>query len=194
MKRSIYFFGWSTIIVSVILTLSQFLSIAISNSVDQISGLLDGYPGMKTGLFGSMSDMFTYNRIWSVYSIAYFLVTLVGGILFVRFQEIGRRILEIASWVGILNACVDTTASYLFWKDMENAMVGLAGGMGMPASQLNPFGFGAIIVGFLIWIVPSVGIIIYLRRPSLRAEMIQNSGIPGTDSSSGFSNPVTPKK
>jgi hypothetical protein len=179
MKRSIYFFGWSTIIVSVILILSQFLSIAISNSVDQITGLVDGYPGIKNGALRSMSDMFTYNRIWSVYSIGYFLVTLVGGILFVRFQETGRRTLEIACWVGILNACVDTTASYIFWNDLETAMIGLAGGMGISGSQLNPLGLGTIIVGFLIWIVPSIGIVFYLRRPSLKAQMIQNSGTAG---------------
>lgn len=172
MKRSVSIFGWSTIVVSIILICSQFLSLVITNSMDQISGLLSGYPGLKTGVLGPMTDMFAYNRIWSMYSICYFIVTLVGGIRFVRFREIGRRILEIACWVGILNACVDTAVSYSFWKDMEAAMTTMVGGMGMALDQLNPLGIGAIIAGFFIWVIPSVGIIYYLRRPSTRALMI----------------------
>jgi hypothetical protein len=172
MKRSVNIFGWSTIIVSLILIVTQLMSLAIANSVDQLTGLLGGYPGFKTGVLGTMTDMFEYNRIWSIYSIFYFLCTLVGGILFVRLREIGRKILEIACWVGLLNACVDTTISYLFWKEMEAAMHAFVGSMGMSLSQMNPLGIGAIALGFLIWVIPSIGIIVYLRKPSLRALMI----------------------
>lgn len=171
MKRSVYIFGWSTIVVSVILILSQLLSLAISNSIDQISGLLGGYPGLKTGVIGPMMEMLAYNRVWSIYSIAYFLVTLTGGILFIRLRESGRKILEIACWVGILNACVDTAVTYSFWKDMESAMTTMVGDMGMALNQLNPLGIGTIIAGFFIWVIPSIGIIVYLRRPSLRVLM-----------------------
>jgi hypothetical protein len=175
MKRSVAVFGWSTIIVSVLLVFSQFLSLVMTDSINQMAGLLNGYPGFKADSFSAMTDLFEYNRIWSLYSICYFLVTLVGGIQFVRFRETGRLILEVACWVGMLNACIDTTASYFFWKSMEAAMNSAVGGMGMGMSlqQLNPLGLGAIIVGFFIWIIPSVGIAVYLRRPSLRALMIR---------------------
>jgi hypothetical protein len=151
MKRSVTIFGWSTIIVSVILIFTQLLSLVMTNSINEIAGLLNGYPGFKSDSLSSMMDMFEYNRIWSVYSIVYFLVTLAGGILFVRFREMGRKILEIACWVGMLNACVDTTVSYTFWKEMESAMNAVVGGMGvgLPLQQINPLGLGAIIVGFL---------------------------------------------
>jgi hypothetical protein len=132
-----------------------------------------------------MEDMFEYNRIWSIYSISYFLVTLIGGIQFVRFQESGRRILELACWVGMLNACVDTTASYMFWKDMETAMRAVVGGMELALSQVNPIGLGAIIVGFFIWVIPSMGIIVYLRRPLLRALMVSQKKAPQELSVSG---------
>jgi hypothetical protein len=170
-KRSVSIFGWSTIVVSAILIFSQLLSLAITSSVNQISGLLSGYPGFKTGVMGPMMDMFEYNRIWSIYSICYFLVTLVGGILFVRFRETGRKILEIACWVGILNAFIDTAVTYSFWKQMEIAVASTVGEMGMSLNQLNPLGLGAIIAGFFLWVIPSVGIIVYLRRPSLRVLM-----------------------
>jgi hypothetical protein len=178
MKRSVLFFGWSTIIVSIILIFSQFMNLAITSSMDQIAGLLGGSAGLKTGLLGSMTELFEYNRIWSIYSIFYFLATLGGGIQFVRFREIGRRILEILCWIGILNACIDTSVSYMFWKDMEAAMNTMAGGMGMSLQQLNPLGLGAILVGFFIWVIPSAGIIIYLRRASLRALMISQRNAP----------------
>ncbi len=178
MKRSVNIFGWSTICISVILIASQFLSLVIANSVDQVAGLLEGYPGLKTGILGAMMDMFEYNRIWSIYSICYFLGTLIGGIQFVRFRESGRRILEIACWIGLLNACVDTAMSFNFWKEMENVMGTVVGGMGLPLNQLNPLGIGAIVVGFFIWVIPSLGIIFYLRRPSLRVLMIQKTNSP----------------
>ena len=171
MERSVQIFGWSTIVVSVILMFSQLLNLAITDSVNQLSQLVGAYPGFKSGVMGPMMDMFEYNRIWSIYSIVYFIVTLVGGILFVRFKEVGRKILEVACWVGILNAFIDTAISYSFWKQMEAAVTATVGGMGMSLDQLNPLGLGAIIVGFFIWVIPSSGIIIYLRRPSLRALM-----------------------
>jgi hypothetical protein len=173
MKQSVTVFGWSTIIFSSVLVVSQLSNLLISNSIGEINGLLAGYPGLKTGFLDTMTKMFEYNRIWSIYSVFYFFGTLIGGIQFVRLREIGRRILLMASWVGIINACIDTTMSYIFWKDMETTMSSIVGGMGMSLQQLNPLGLGAIIVGFFVWVIPSIGIIVYLRRPSLRTQMIQ---------------------
>ncbi len=121
----------------------------------------------------SMSDLFEYNRIWSMYTIVYFIATMVGAILFVQYREMGRRILEIVCWVGILNACVDSVASYLLWKNMESMMSGLVGGIGMSLGQLNPLGLGAIVGGFLLWVIPSIAILRYLRKPDLKALMKQ---------------------
>ncbi|HET9130953.1 MAG TPA: hypothetical protein VFO86_08400 [Terriglobia bacterium] len=172
MKRSVTIFGWSTIVVSVILILSQLLSLAISNTIDQFTGLLGNYPGFKSDSLGPLLDMFEYNRIWSVYSIVYFLATFAGAILFVRFKETGRRILEITCWVGMLNACVDTVMTWSYWKAMENSMHTLVGGMAGSMIQMDSLGLGTIIFGFLIWVIPSIGILVYLRRPSLKALMV----------------------
>ncbi len=172
MKQSVLVFGWATIIASAILILSQVLNLAITGSVDQVAGLFGGYSGLKSTTLGPVMDMLTYNRIWSMYSVVYFACTFAGGIQFVRFHESGRKILEIACWIGFLNACVDTTMSYIFWKSMESAMDAVAGGLGLTVGQLGPFGLGAIVVGFFIWVIPSIGIIIYLRRPSVKALMV----------------------
>ena len=158
MKQSVYFFGWSTIIVSAILILSELLNLVVTGSVGQVAGLFGGYSGLESTAMGPVMDMFTYNRIWSVYSIVYFGFTLAGGIQFVRFRESGRKILAIACWIGILNACVDTSASYLFWRRMETAMHALAGGIGVTVEQISPYGLGAIIAGFFLWMVAAAAL------------------------------------
>ncbi len=179
MKQSVYIFGWSTIVVSVILILSQFMNLAITGSVDQVVGLFGSYPGLKSTALGPMVAMFTYSRIWSVYSIVYFALTCTGGIQFVQFKEGGRRILEIACWIGLLNACVDTVVSYSLWNRMDSAMRVLTGGIGVTVERISPYGLGAIIVGFFIWVVPSIGIIFYLRRPALRSLMVAGRSLDG---------------
>jgi hypothetical protein len=172
MKRSVYFFGWATLIASALLVLSQLMNLVIAGSVDQVAGLLSGYSNLKSASLGPLMDMFTYNRIWSVYSIAYFSCTFVGAIQFLRFREIGRKILEIACWIGFFNACVDTAASYVFWTRMQSAMGTMAGGLGVTMAQISGYGAGAILAGFFLWVVPSIGIVVYLRRNSLKALMI----------------------
>ncbi len=177
MKQSVYVFGWATIIVSAILVVSQILNLVVTGSIDQVTGLLGGYSGLQSSGLGPVMDMFAYNRIWSIYSIVYFMFTMVGGIQFVRFRESGRKILEIACWIGFVNACVDTTASYIFWKRMETAMNAMAGGVGLTLAHISTYGMGAIVVGFLIWVIPSIGIVVYLRRPSLRSLMSARSPV-----------------
>ncbi len=170
--RSVKLLGWSTIVVSVIVICSELFGLVLAQSLDQFSRMLNAFPQFKTG---PMSDLLDYNRIWSIYSIFYFMATLVGAAMFVGYRETGRRILEVAAWVGILNACIDSIMSYTYWRAMESSLSGLTGMAGMPIAQLNPIGLGAIILGFFLWVIPSVGFIVYLRRPSLRALMKSSS-------------------
>ena len=196
MKLSAYIFGWSTIVISFLLIISELVNLALNASVDQVTGLLGGYAGLKASGLGPLMELFTYNRIWSIYSIAYFLVTLGGGIQFIRLRESGRKTLEVASWVGLLNACIETCMTYMFWSRMEASMSATAGGSGLTLVEMNPLGLGTIILGFFLWVIPSGGIIVYLRRSSLRALM--NSGKPpvqqGADSATlaGLPNPRSP--
>ena len=171
MNRSVKVIGWSTIALSVPIIVSDLISMMLSASDDQMVALLNAFPQLKTGPMVTMSGLFEYNRVWSVYTILYFAVTLAGAILFVQFRARGRRILEVLCWVGLLNAVIDSIAGYVFWKDMEAMISGFAGGIGMPLAQLNPLGLGAVILGFFLWTIPSIGMIIYLRRPSLKALM-----------------------
>lgn len=114
-------------------------------------------------------DLYRYSTWWTGYGILFFGFVLVAGVQFVRLRAWGRKALEIACWVGLFNAVVDSALSYLIWKNMQDtlsmALRGLGGGQ---YSYVNPLGLFTIVVGFFLWIIPSVGMIIYLRRPATR--------------------------
>jgi len=53
-------------------------------------------------------------------------------------------------------------------KAMLSTVTGL---MGMGLENLNPLGMATIIFGFFLWIIPTIGMIVYLRKPALKALM-----------------------
>ncbi len=171
MDRSVRIVGWSTILVSLIVIGLELITLMVTRTDEQVAELLRMFPQLQAGMPGSMSCLSVYNRVWPLYSILYFTFALAGGILFVQFRALGRKILEILFWVGLVNAAVDSIAGYVFWHDTQALLSGLTGGAGLPLAQLNTLGLGAIIVGFFLWVIPSAGMIAYLRRPSVIALM-----------------------
>jgi hypothetical protein len=169
MTRSISIIGWSIILISAIMILAEFFSL-FSNPLEQLNTLFRMIPQARSGT-ESITVLFLFNRFWSVYTILYFLVVLAGAIQFVRFRRMGRTILEIACWIGILNACADSFMSYLFWTNMQAALVSAMGTMGMNSKYLNPIGIITIISGFFLWIIPSFGMVLYLRNLKVKAAM-----------------------
>ena len=169
MSRSISVIGWSIILFSIIIILTEFFSV-LSNPMEQLNVLFRTFPQARTGM-ESVTELFQYNRIWSIYTILYFLVVLAGAIQFVRIRAIGRMILEIACLVGMVNACVDSLLSYILWENMQAALSSVMGTMGMSLGYINPLGMITIILGFFLWIIPSIGMILYLRSPKIKANM-----------------------
>jgi hypothetical protein len=169
MHRSISVIGWSTIFFSIIIILTEFFSL-LSNPMQQLNALFSTFPQARNGM-ESFTELFQYNLLWSIYTILYFFVVLVGAIQFVRLQAIGRTILEIACWVGIVNACVDSLLSYISWNKIQAALSSVMGTMGMSLGDINPLGMITIILGFFLWIIPSIGMILYLRSPRIKAIM-----------------------
>jgi hypothetical protein len=138
--------------------------------MEQLTMVFKMFPQAKSGT-DAIAEMFQYSRIWSVYLILYFLYVFVGSIQFIRFKAIGRMILEIACWVGLMNACIDTCISYMLWKQMQAMLSTVTGIMGMELGNLNPWGMATIIFGFFLWIISTIGMIVYLRKPALKALM-----------------------
>jgi hypothetical protein len=167
MSRSIHILGWSTALFSIIIILSEFSNL-LTNPMEQFNVVFQMFPQAK-GSMDAMTDIFQYNRIWSAYTILYFCFVLSGSILFLRFKETGRMILEIACWIGLLNACVDSFLSFIFWKQMQAALSSVEGTLGMGLGDLNPLGIATILIGFFLWIIPAIGMVVYLRKPAIKA-------------------------
>ena len=146
MLRSVRIIGWSTALFSIVIILSEFFNL-LSDPMEQFNMVFKMFPQAKGGT-DAIAEMFQYSRIWSIYTILYFLFVFFGSIQFIRFQAIGRMILEIACWVGIMNACIDTFISYMLWKQMQTTLSTATGTIGMGLGNLNPLGTATIILGF----------------------------------------------
>jgi hypothetical protein len=169
MKKSVELVGWSTILASVFFIFSNFFSL-LSDPMDQFKLILQSFPQARASL-DSMSDLFLFNRIWSVYMIIYFMFVLVGAVQFIRYLKIGRTILEIACWVGIISTFVDSVLSYTLLKSMQSAISKTMGNMGISFGNLNSLGTITVVLGLLLWVIPSIGMILYLRNPELNTRL-----------------------
>ena len=169
MPRSVRIIGWSAAFFSIVIILSEFSNL-LTNPMDQLNVVFNMFPQAKISM-DTLTDIFQYSRIWSVYTILYFIYVFVGSIQFIHFKAIGRTILEIACWVGIMNACIDSMISFILWKQMKTMLSSVTGLMGMGLGNLNPLGMATIIFGFFLWIIPTIGMIVYLRKPRLKALM-----------------------
>jgi hypothetical protein len=166
---SIPVIGWSTIMASVIMIAVDAMSLLSFNTLDSLNldaSMLSQYvpQGMK-----KVMDLYSYSRVWTCYGILFFGFALFAGIQFVRLRARGRKALEIVCWVGMFNAFVDTALSFIIWKNMQDTLsMIMRGAGGSQYSFINPLGFFTIVLGFFLWIIPSVGMVIYLRRPVIR--------------------------
>jgi hypothetical protein len=171
MAKSVTLVGWSLITLAIVVILTEFAGLSSLDTARQLDALLNAFPEAQTQSMRPVLEQVQYSRIWSYYTILNFAVVLVGAVQFIRFRAIGRTILEVAAWVAILNSIIDSVLSYISWRNMENLRSAIAGSIGMRMSELNPLGVGAIAVGLVIGLSISVAMILYLRRPALKALM-----------------------
>ncbi|MBI3585789.1 MAG: hypothetical protein HY088_01505 [Ignavibacteriales bacterium] len=166
---SIPIIGWTTLIASVLLAFLNIISLFTYNVMDQMGLSL---PALSQHLSDSMKgimELYRYQRIWTMYNTGYLIVVAIAAIQFLRLRASGRAMLEIACWVGLFNAFVDTAISYYIWKGMQSLISAVFSGIGGGQySSLNSIGYYSIVIGFFLWIIPCIGMIIYLRRPIVR--------------------------
>ena len=168
---SIPIIGWSTILASVLMILVNISSLITTSALGALDLNFNSpvFSQYVPQALNSMLELYEYSRWWTWYGLFYFAFVLAAGVQFVRLRSWGRSALEIACWIGLVNALVDTFLSYEIWSGMQEAFSVVLRSMGgVHSSYLNPLGFVMIVVGFLLWIIPSIGLIIYLRRPMIR--------------------------
>ena len=54
---------------------------------------------------------------------------------------------------------------------MQTALSNITGTLGMGLGNLNPIGMASIFLGFFLWIIPTISMILYLRKPELKMLM-----------------------
>lgn len=168
---SIPIIGWSTILASALLILVNIGSLVTTSALDAMNRSFDSpvFAQYVPQSMKSMLDLYSYSRWWTWYGVFYFAFVLAAGVQFVRLRAWGRSALEVACWIGLVNALVDTFLSYEIWSGMQETFNAVLRSMGgVHSSYLNPLGFFTIVLGFILWVVPSVGLIIYLRRSVIR--------------------------
>ncbi|RPI05911.1 MAG: hypothetical protein EHM64_04810 [Ignavibacteriae bacterium] len=169
MSRSVRIIGWSSALFSIVIILFEVSNI-LNDPMEQLKIVFTMFPQSKKEM-ALLSELFLYGRIWSIYSILYFCVVLAGAIQFLQFRAAGRRILQIACWAGMMNAFIDSFLSYSLWRQMQAVFSTFTGAMGSISGYLNPLGMVTIVLGFLLWIIPTIGMMVYLRKPELIALM-----------------------
>lgn len=171
---SISIVGLSTAIASALMILINIGSIVTTSALDDLNATFDSplFAQHVPESLKSMLDLYAYRRWWTWYGILFFAFALAGGVQFYRRRAWGRSALEIVCWIGLINAFVDTYLSYEIWsRAQETFNVVLRSVGGGHSTYLNPLGFFTIVLGCILWFVPAVGIIIYLRRPAIREAM-----------------------
>lgn len=168
---SIAIIGWTTILASAIMIVVNALSLLSYSMLDSLD-LNANVPLVSQYVPQSMKkviDLYRYSRWWTGYGLLFFGFVLVAGVQFLRLRAWGRRALETACLIGMINAVIDSSLSYLIWKNMQDTLsMALRGMGGTQYSYINPLGFFTIVAGFFLWILPSAGMMFYLRRPSIK--------------------------
>ncbi|MBN1398770.1 MAG: hypothetical protein JXA06_12130 [Bacteroidetes bacterium] len=169
MPRSITIVGWSIIITSFITILLE-LSNFFSDPIQEFNLLIQAFPRNQFSI-EPIIKIFQYFRIWSIYAIIFFIFVLIGAILFIQLRAAGRNILEIACWTAIANGCIDTCLNYILWQAMSKALSNVVSAAGISLGQIYPLRNIALIMGLFLWIIPSIGLIFYLRNPKIKILM-----------------------
>lgn len=120
----------------------------------------------------SFDRLIAFNRILAGAELLYFLVVAMATVGLLRFREWGRKTLETCCWVGLGLGAGESVLSYAIWREMQLSLEGLLRSIGAGQHSITtPLGTAAILLGLLLWVVPTVGIGLYLRRPGIRALM-----------------------
>ena len=165
--RAILVVGWTTAFASIFMIVMNIFSLVSSAAMGEMMPDPNLLGGRMPPSLHAVMQVYQYTQYWLVYGIVYFSFVLVAALQFLRLKAWGRKTFEAACWIGIFNAFADTAFSYYSWHAMKIAMGDLIGQYGGGLSGLHQLGLAAILFGFVLWIVPCVGLIIFVRRPSV---------------------------
>jgi hypothetical protein len=164
--RSVPIVGWLTFFAAAVLAASTLFGLFWNPSVEQYLLLQKSFPAEFQSLLDSLISLARYGWYWNWYLLVFFLFLLYASLRFVRFTSPGRKLFEAACWVGLGTGVVDALISYALWNRTQESMHQLIAPYGVNADGLQQLGTLSIAASLLLWIVPCVGLLVYLRTMS----------------------------
>ena len=166
--RAVLIVGWTSACTSILMIVMNIFSLISSSAMEEMllsPNLLGTHvpPSLHAAL-----EVYQYGRYWLLYGILFFSFVLIAALQFLRLKAWGRRTLETLCWIGLLNAFADSAFSYYSWIVTRNAMGDVMGHSGSGLSGMDQIGILAIALGFVLWVVPCLGLLVFLRRSSVR--------------------------
>lgn len=166
--RAILVVGWASAFASIFMIVMNIFSVVAAAAMEEMIPASVFPGGRVPSSLTLLLDLNRYTQYWLIYGVVYFSFVLVAALQFLRLKAWGRKALESACWIGIINGLADTAFSYYSWNAMKSAMGDLIGQYGGGMSGVHQLGLAAMFVGLVLWIVPCVGLIIFVRRPSVK--------------------------
>jgi len=171
---SVWLFGLSTSLIAVIMVLSELFNVLSERALEGMGLDMNLLARMIPREFQSLLDLYAYSRYASAFNVIYFTFVLVASIMFLQLRRSGRLLLEIAAWFGLVDGMVESILGYLIMEQLQTSMAAMMRGVGAGGYSLQlSLGPAATIFGLIVWLIPSVGCIIFLRRRSIREIMIR---------------------
>jgi hypothetical protein len=167
--RTIRTVGWCAVTVAITVITSECISLFFADPLGKLNSLLRMIPHRNLEAFNVSTSILRFGWIWSVYTTVYFAFVITAAIQLIRLNEAGRKMLLCAAGVGILTGCAGAYLSCAFWKTLQRILSNAAGSTGLPPVNMNPSGPTSIIGSFILWILPSIALIVFLQRPAVNA-------------------------
>jgi hypothetical protein len=161
---------WIFIAGAILMILSGGMGFAAFSFMKQTTGGIPPVPEDIPGQLGVMQFVFQHFELIAMVQVALAIFIIIASIQFLRLRRWGRTALEVIAWLGL----VYVVGFGIFWVA---SWIGITSSIPLTEGTSGPppmFGiFGAIMgsVVALIWAVPLVVIIIFLRGKTIRGAL-----------------------
>lgn len=172
LPRSILLIGWSTAFAAIAMMVMNIASLTSSAALEELIPSSLFLNGQAPPSLQAVLDVYELGRYWMMFTTLFFVFVLVAALQFLRLRSWGRQALEAACWIGIMGGVVDAVFSYSSWNAMRIAMSDLMGQYGGGLAGAQQLGVVSILLGFLLWGIPCVALMVFVRSAAAKQAML----------------------
>ena len=164
---SITVIAWIFIAGAILMILSGGLGFAAFSFMQQVGEEMPPIPEEAPFQFGVMKVIFQHFGLIAMGQVAVAIVIIIASIQFLRLRRWARTALEVITWLGLVYIVGFGIFWVASWLDMTSSIPMTEGTPG-PPPMFDIFGaiMGSVIA--LVWAVPLVVIIIFLRGKTIK--------------------------